>query len=244
VFHLEDIHAIAKLTSTQDAARLLRAMAGKAGFDQFFFGLRFPVPTEEPRDVFVSGYADSDEWMKCYEENGFKSADPTIRHALTSSCPQIWTPEFKASSPKSAHLFLEARQFQIKSGITLPVYGPHGEFTMINFVSSEDLFDNFWTFEKLASLHLIASVAANAMAKLVVAQSIHLPIYPHTSLTKREKDCLMWTAEGASQSEIASKLGIALRTVAFHLENARKKLDAKNVHQAVAIAISLKLLQF
>ena len=56
------------------------------------------------------------------------------------------------------------------------------------------------------------------------------------SLTRRERDCLSWIARGRSAWEISEILGIAERTVEFHLENSRKKLGAKNTVHAVALA--------
>jgi DNA-binding CsgD family transcriptional regulator len=61
-------------------------------------------------------------------------------------------------------------------------------------------------------------------------------------LTKRELQCLEGLALGLSNSDIAKRLEIALPTVALHLSNARRKLEAKTREQAVAIAVSRKII--
>ena len=61
-------------------------------------------------------------------------------------------------------------------------------------------------------------------------------------LTLRETQCLAWAARGKTMADTAQILGIAKRTVEFHLDNARAKLDALTVSHAVAEAIRRELL--
>jgi LuxR family transcriptional regulator, quorum-sensing system regulator SinR len=56
------------------------------------------------------------------------------------------------------------------------------------------------------------------------------------SLTRRERECLGWCAEGKSYWETAVILGISERTVSFHMEAVRAKLIAASNAHAVAIA--------
>lgn len=65
---------------------------------------------------------------------------------------------------------------------------------------------------------------------------------PIPSLTSREKECLQWAAAGKTSWEIARILSVSERTVIFHIGNATKKLGATNRRQAVARAISLRLI--
>ena len=63
------------------------------------------------------------------------------------------------------------------------------------------------------------------------------------SLTRREGECLGWCAEGKSYWETAVILGISERTVSFHMEAVRGKLDAGSNAHAVAIAVRAGLLE-
>lgn len=60
------------------------------------------------------------------------------------------------------------------------------------------------------------------------------------NLTTRERDCLSWTAKGDRIGQIAHRLNIAEITVAKHLANARKKLGARNLPEAVARGLLLQ----
>jgi DNA-binding CsgD family transcriptional regulator len=62
-------------------------------------------------------------------------------------------------------------------------------------------------------------------------------------LTRRERQCLGWCAEGKSYWETAVILGISERTVSFHMEAVRAKLEAASNAHAVARAMAAGLLR-
>ena len=57
---------------------------------------------------------------------------------------------------------------------------------------------------------------------------------PFLTLTGREQELLAALAQGRTNAQIASDLGISLNTVKFHLKNLFSKLNVKNRAQAVA----------
>lgn len=61
-------------------------------------------------------------------------------------------------------------------------------------------------------------------------------------MSARELDCLKWTAAGKTAWEASKILGISERTVIFHLNAARKKLDCATTTQAVAKAVATQLI--
>ena len=77
-------------------------------------------------------------------------------------------------------------------------------------------------------------------ARLANAAQIATP--PQSAnLHDRERDVLTWVARGKTSSEIADILGLTKRTVDFHLDNARTKLNAATRTQA-AIKAALERL--
>lgn len=66
---------------------------------------------------------------------------------------------------------------------------------------------------------------------------------PHSPLSAREVEVLKWTGAGKSSWEIALILGVAERTVNFHVNNALRKLNVVNRTQAVAVALQLGLIE-
>jgi DNA-binding response OmpR family regulator len=57
-----------------------------------------------------------------------------------------------------------------------------------------------------------------------------------TQLNDREAEILTWAARGKTSAQIAEILGLAKRTIDFHLDNAREKLGARTRTEAVVKA--------
>lgn len=62
-------------------------------------------------------------------------------------------------------------------------------------------------------------------------------------VSARELDCLRWTAAGKTAWEASRILGISERTVRFHLNAAREKLNCATTTQAVAKAVASRMIQ-
>lgn len=56
-------------------------------------------------------------------------------------------------------------------------------------------------------------------------------------ITERQKEALRLWAHGLSHKQIASKLGVSLRTVESHMKGAVESLGAKNSAHAVYLAV-------
>ncbi|WP_313903251.1 helix-turn-helix domain-containing protein [Rhizobium leguminosarum] len=63
------------------------------------------------------------------------------------------------------------------------------------------------------------------------------------SLSPREKECLLWIAQGKTSWETAVIMGISENTVAFHVKNCLRKLDVRTRTAAVATATRFGLLE-
>ena len=63
------------------------------------------------------------------------------------------------------------------------------------------------------------------------------------SLSERESEVLTWSARGKTSDEIAQILGVAKRTVDFHIDNARAKLGVATRTQAVVKAVTGGLIE-
>ncbi len=62
-------------------------------------------------------------------------------------------------------------------------------------------------------------------------------------LNSREIEVLTWVSRGKTSPEIARKLGLAKRTVDFHVDNARTKLGAETRTEAAIKALAIGLIK-
>ena len=89
----------------------------------------------------------------------------------------------------------------------------------------------------------IAAVTAVAFLHAKIEQHSTTPTAQLSlSLTPRQANCLKWSAEGKSMKAIATIENMSFATVNFHLNNARKNLDAVSLAQATALATKLGLI--
>lgn len=64
-----------------------------------------------------------------------------------------------------------------------------------------------------------------------------------SALTTRQKEILRWMAEGKTEDEISSIVGIASQTVTQHMSNIRAKLDLHSKALLVRYAVGIGLVQ-
>jgi LuxR family transcriptional regulator, quorum-sensing system regulator BjaR1 len=106
----------------------------------------------------------------------------------------------------------------------------------------------------IASLHLgfeRAAIMTNdaqaiSLAGLMLTEHLMsfggaIPAEP-VRLTRRERDCLAYVAEGKSDWEISVILSISEATARFHVDNARRKLGAVTRAQAVAKLVNMRMM--
>jgi len=78
---------------------------------------------------------------------------------------------------------------------------------------------------------------------VLVAAGTSSPGDPDAGLTPRELQVLALLAEGASNKEIARRLGISVHTAKFHVGSVLDKLDATGRTDAVAHAARLGVIE-
>lgn len=94
--------------------------------------------------------------------------------------------------------------------------------------------------ELLGAVRAVELVEDPGGAELVLAGPTLVDPGPHSpELTLRERDVLLILAEGASNKEIARRLGTSVGTVKFHVAAIIEKLDSTGRVDAVAHAARL-----
>jgi LuxR family quorum-sensing transcriptional regulator LasR len=235
-------------------------LARGLGFDRVLYGVVGARSAPFESAFLRSNYAD--DWRERYDRNGFAYVDPTVSHCLTSSLPLVWEPGTFASGDSQA-LYEEARMHGLRSGVTLPVHGPQGEFGVLSFASDArpDAEAKRAAAAALPALSLVRDYALASSARFraellrpqapclvpqnqqyqpqqqLDAQRAGLP-----RLTRRELEVLQWVMAGKSSWEIARITSCSEATVNFHLANVRQKFDVNTRQQAVVKAIALGML--
>ena len=212
-------------------------IASVFGLKHLSYGtINLPPEINNDRALVITTYPL--EWHKCYFDNSYIDIDPIVKVAASVVSPVDWR-SISRKAPAVKSFFENAQEFGVGSqGLTIPIRGRLGEIALFSVTSDER--DETWD----------AFVKANVSYLLIFAWNFHncvLRILGATTqspiaLSHREATCLRMKALGRTDNEIGEILGITKRTVSFHLESARSRLNAVNAVHAVAKALSLGLI--
>lgn len=236
----EIIESSLHVASVEDLHGLCRDICETHGFDYFIYGARFPSSLVKPFVLIVSGYPD--EWRQRYVDQNYIAKDPTVRHCVNSVRPLIWDEVATGAggSEGDRRFMEEARAFGLSGGASMPAHGGNGEVAMLSVCSELDMSRMRGQIVRaLPELFLLTAYVHEAAGKLV--NEGKLP-FRREELTDRERECLLWAAEGKTSWETAHILGISERTVNFHLQNVAAKLNVTSRQQAIARAVAQGLI--
>jgi len=201
-------------------------------FDFFSYCATIPTTLTRPDMIEINNYPE--EWQALYRDRELVKTDPTLIYAETHHTPTTWKEMVLSRfNDKSTRQYLrKAKKYDLNSGISFPLRGNVGSTAVLSLVSKkkdplpQELINTALTFGVLFANYVHDAV-------LRIFDEDLLPI-KKKRISLRERECLLWVAEGKTTWEIAKILKIANRTVVYHLENIISKLEVKNRQQAVA----------
>ena len=182
--------------------------------------------------VFVSTYPTA--WTDHYFACGYDAIDPVFRVASERAAPVMWgrDRELQDLTVEQKRLFDEATAFDIRVGLTLPFADPLFGFAALTVVADQHTV----AFERYVDRHLpLLQFIATAVHATIRRKAWSSGRVGGVAMTKRELECLRWSAAGKSLGDIGDILGISRRTAVHHLERAKAKLGVRSVCQAVAL---------
>jgi DNA-binding CsgD family transcriptional regulator len=233
------IDVLSAFLSVESEAQLLACVeryARQLGFDHFVYGVQVVQPLADPRQHICNGYPE--RWRRRYDENRYAQVDPTVLHCLQSTIPLVWSDSLFQGQART--LWEEAKAYGLQYGLSCPVHDQTGAAGMLSLARDRPLGAHAEEVtELLAIAQLLASFVHAGLSRVVVPELLK---GTRPQLTRRQKECLRWAAEGKTAWEISKILSISERTAIFHLSAAVQKLGASNRSQAIARAVLWGLL--
>ncbi len=213
----------------------LRSIARRYGLNHIvYFTMNLPVATDGP--FYATTY--SQQWVSHYFVQNYASIDPALHKTLGGILPVDWA----TIDRRSAHIrkfFGEAMDFGVgNQGLSFPIRGLYRETAVFSLAAS--LTDAEWQAyarHYMRDFQMIGYFIHNRMF-----EALGVDISPGSPLLERELECLRWCATGKTKWETGEILGISERTVKFHLDQTRHKLNCMNVTHAVAKALAIGLI--
>lgn len=196
------------------------------GFDYYHYGLRIPLSLNRPQYLVLSSYPAS--WEQRYNDQNYQVCDPIVLQCANSVTPIFWDQILEQGSVLGdVSIIREAYEHGLAGSVSIPIHGVWGEFAMFSVVPNGQAIAD----DVLAVVTLFSKYVHEAVLRL--SACIQAP----AALSPRERECLMWAADGKTSWETAKILNISERTVLFHFKNIMLKLGVGNKTQAVAKSI-------
>lgn len=232
------LESLAKCRSMEDLHAATHALVKQIGYEYFIYGVQVNTSITSPYRFIFSGYPN--EWRDHYVREGYLEKDPTVLGCIRDRrvIPMIWNAEAFAATPDAVRLYDQALESGVGGGVSVYVQGGRGEAAMLSVATpmapkraQRDILGT------LGRVQLLGCYLHEAVQRVVLSKEVRE--VKSIPLTPRERECLVWAAEGKTAWEIGNIIRVAERTVNFHLQNAAHKLGVTSRQHAVARAISM-----
>jgi DNA-binding CsgD family transcriptional regulator len=171
------------------------------------------------------------DWREIYDARRIFDSDPFPIIASRRRTPFLLSEEeqnFRKLSPEANEIVDLALAYGWREVIGLPIHGPDRYQGLVT-MSSKDL--PVLTEPDKAVLQAMANAIHDRCHKTIGfgTRNRDMP-----NLTEREIEAMRWVAQGKSDAEIGTILGISSSTAHFHVEKTKKKLETNSRTEAVA----------
>jgi len=164
-------------------------------------------------------------------DGGIDRLDPDVRAAIALGRLSRWSRPPPATHPVPPQRRATGEPSsgpELAEGIAVPVHDPAGLLAFVVLIADAPA-------ERVDALAAPIQLAATQFHLAAVAlDPAGAEAAGAATTSPRERQCAALLARGCTVREIAAALGIAERTVVFHLDNLRRKLGARNRTEAVA----------
>jgi DNA-binding CsgD family transcriptional regulator len=237
--------AVAAAACAADPEPLLRPLLAQLGFDGLTSIQLSPGVDGRERALHLWSTAPS-AWSSRYRQRNYAAADPRVTLTARRLSPVIWDGADANADEAVSRFLADAARFRVASGLAVSFRERAGSRAVVAFDSAHSPMPDALCASiagRLGDLMLLAAALHERVLRPRFCNVADVPVARPCDLTARERECLRMAANGMTSGDIGGKLGIAERTVNFHMRNVLRKLDALNRPEAIAKALTRGVLQ-
>jgi LuxR family quorum sensing-dependent transcriptional regulator len=191
-----------------------------------------PGPGDNPADCVLLNTRPQ-EYIDRYVEKNHVMRDPVVTELRHTLAPFSWSDVRARRDLSKAEKAIvdEGRAFGAHDGMTIPIVTRSGSVAVFSPCGeAPDLSPR-----ARAAVELAGIMGYSALRSATGERPKREPA--RTPLSAREREIMQYVAAGRSDEEIGDLLALSTRTVTWHVENAKRKLDALRRPQAVVQAL-------
>lgn len=221
------VRDVRELETEQALAEALAEVSSDLGFS--YFALTHHIDVRQSNlAIRIHNYPDG--WAEWFDAQSLGATDPVHRASNISSVGFTWSrlPELISLTSRDRRVLELARREGIGEGFTVPAHVPGEAHGSCSFACAAG--KNF-SEQNLNSLQLVGTFAFEAARSMRRKRIASEPV----RLTDRQREVVVWVANGKSDKEIGRILGISEDTVGEHM---RAVAQRYGVSRRTSIAIS------
>lgn len=178
-----------------------------------------------------------DRWRNYYFQSGMIDHDPVVGALDQEPGAFTWTElrGRRARSIAGTDALTKVAAEGWTDGLVVPLRRSGSHYGLISLVVNEHYLDN----HQKTDLTGVSLVFHDRMRHYVPREGFRVP---PAGLTPREIECIKMIARGLSDLKAGEALGISGSTVHEHAERAKRKLDARNLAELVALATAFAII--
>lgn len=173
------------------------------------------------------------EYVDRYVEKNYVAYDPVITELRRNLNPYSWGDirQNRDLAKFEKEIMDEGREFNAHDGFMIPIVTLSGSVSIFSACGLEPNLSQ----RARSALEIIGIYSHHALRRALIQHQREEQA--HKPLSAREREVMQWVAMGKTDEEIAEILSLTTRTVTFHVESAKKKLDTYRRTYAVVQAI-------
>lgn len=243
-FDAELTSRISRAESFSEALTTLSDIVSRLGFTQTFYGYIPALPRQHdgswaPLKPNTRGFPE--KWEIGWTD--FMTVDPYYHACFAGTEPVEWTEvQQNENLTKQQRRAIEyLNDFGLSRGFNVPVHLPYGRFAVMGAIVDNSVED--WSTLRASARDPLFRIM-HSFTRTLFRRGLEtqIEVASKIMLTKREQECLIWSARGKTCNEIAIILGRSPETIRQHIKNSIAKLGASNRVEAVATALQRGLL--
>lgn len=169
-----------------------------------------------------------EEWLTRYDRLGYYRDDPAAARCGATVEPFDWTGLHYETESRAAWIMGEAAEHGLAQGLCVPIHDLEGFQAVVSLAGAAVEMPP----RMRRAAHLLALCAYGATER-IIGRRRPAP----KRLSTRERDTLLWLADGRSMDEIADVFTVSKRTVETYLGRAGAKLGTRTTTHTVVEAI-------
>ena len=192
--------------------------------------------------LMISNYPTS--WLEQYLTNNYYQRDPVVLSGLKRSSPFCWDENITF---QLSEIFMLSKSYNIVNGVTFVLHDHLNYVAMLSLVTDCLVSQDEQLKTHSANFQMLLIDINEQTHRLLDTPPMFTATSPpserdRTVFTPREHEVLYWASMGKTYDDIAIILGIAERTVKFHMANLVRKMGVSNARQAIRLGVELNMI--